>query len=533
MKSYIHCMKFYLIIPSLTLILCFACKQDITEEPSQDSHQEQHRPQFHFSPPAGWMNDPNGLVYHDGEYHLFYQHYPDSTVWGPMHWGHAVSTDLVHWEHLPIALYPDSMGYIFSGSAVADHLNTSGFGKDGKPPLVAIFTHHDMLGEKTGKQDIETQSIAYSNDNGRTWTKYDGNPVVKNPGIRNFRDPKVFWYASTNSAAGDSTGYWIMPIAASDHLDFYRSKDLRQWEKSGEFGQGHGAHGGTWECPDLFPLKSAGGQTKWILLQNMDRGAVNGGSGTQYFIGAFNGTTFINDHAADTTLWFDYGADNYAGVTWFNAPGDRRIFLGWMSQWFDYAQTVPTDRWRSAMTLPRELSLRETPHGLRLYQMPVNEVSVLRDGSVQLRDTTFQDTLTISKGHSLLELELEFMLSDTSLTETGFILKNAKGEQLIAGYNKVDKVFFIDRRNAGKSSFSTKFPRIDKAPYAASDTLNINAWIDVASVEVFVDDGRLAMTEIFFPNEDFMEVQVYSVGGKGRLESGRVFELKGIWYKKG
>lgn len=490
---------------------------------SQSGHYtEQHRPQFHFSPPSGWMNDPNGLVYHEGEYHLFYQHYPDSTVWGPMHWGHAVSKDLVHWEQLPIALYPDSMGYIFSGSAVVDHHNTSGFGKEGKPPLVAIFTHHDMKGEKAGKQDIETQSIAYSNDNGRTWTKYEDNPVVKNPGIRNFRDPKVFFH--------DSTSHWIMPVASGDHLDFYRSKDLKQWEKSGEFGQVHGAHGGTWECPDLFPLRTEDGQRKWILIQNIDRGAVNGGSGTQYFIGEFNGLTFVNDYKPDTTLWFDYGADNYAGVTWFNAPDDRRIFMGWMSQWFDYAQKVPTDTWRSAMTLPRELSLRKTSNGLQLYQMPVKEVSNLRENSIEIADTTFLDSITISEGHSLVELELTFDLSDTAITEAGFILKNSKNERLVVGCNRAEGNFLIDRRNAGKSSFSEKFPRIDKAPYAIEGSiLKLNAWIDVASIEIFVDDGRLAMTEIFFPNEDFTEVQLYCSGGKGRLVSGRVYRLKGIW----
>jgi fructan beta-fructosidase len=321
-----------------------------------------------------------------------------------------------------------------------------------------------------------------------------------------------------------------MPIASGDHLDFYRSADLKHWEKAGEFGQGHGAHGGTWECPDLFSIKTPDGIEKWILLQNMDRGAVNGGSGTQYFIGYFDGHTFINDHAPDTTLWFDYGADNYAGVTWFNAPDNRRIFLGWMSQWFDYAQTVPTDTWRSAMTLPRELSLRETSNGLQLYQIPVKEVSALRENSFEIGDTTFSNMITISDGHSLLELELEFDLTDTASSETGFILKNTKGEKLIVGYNKRDQIFFIDRRNAGKSSFSEKFPRIDKAPYAIDGSiLKIHAWIDVASVEIFVDDGRLAMTEIFFPNEDFKEVQVYSSGGKGRLRSGRVYGLKGIW----
>jgi fructan beta-fructosidase len=249
---------------------------------------ELHRPQFHFTPPSKWMNDPNGMVYHNGEYHLFYQHNPDTTVWAPMHWGHAVSKDLVHWEHLPIALYPDSLGMIFSGSAVVDHANTAGFGATGNPAMVAIYTYHDMDGEKAGRQDYQSQGIAYSLDNGRTWTTYQNNPVLKSPGIRDFRDPKVFWYEEGKK--------WVMSLAVADKISFYSSPDLKDWQLESHFGQNIGGHGGVWECPDLFKLPVEGtNQEKWVLLVSINPGGPNGGSATQYFVGDFDGNKFVLD----------------------------------------------------------------------------------------------------------------------------------------------------------------------------------------------------------------------------------------------
>ena len=250
---------------------------------------EKHRPQFHFTPEANWMNDPNGMVYYEEEYHLFYQYYPKGNTWGPMHWGHAVSTDLVHWEHLPIALYPDKHGLIFSGSAVVDWKNTSGFGKDNKPPLVAIFTYHDLEKERAGlEDDFQTQGIAYSNDKGRTWTKYEGNPVIANPGVRDFRDPKVIWHEDSKQ--------WVMVVTALDHLMIYGSENLRDWSLLSTFGKEIGSHDGVWECPDLFPLKDENGKEHWVILQNMNPGNPNGGSGLQYFIGHFDGKEFtINE----------------------------------------------------------------------------------------------------------------------------------------------------------------------------------------------------------------------------------------------
>ena len=508
-------MKYLLI--GLLVALFFACQS----QQKTNTYNEQHRPQFHFSPQKGWMNDPNGLVYLDGEYHLFYQHYPDSTVWGPMHWGHAVSTDLTHWQHLPIALYPDSLGYIFSGSAVLDENNTSGFGTATQKPLVAIFTYHNIEWEKAGRKDRESQGIAYSLDKGRTWTKYAQNPVLKNQGDVDFRDPKVFWYAATKR--------WIMPLATGNHLDIYTSANLKNWEKASEFGKNDGAHGGVWECPDLFPLQTKDGTEKWVLIQNIGRGAVNGGSGTQYFVGSFDGKTFKNDNPPAQTLWLDYGADNYAGVTWFNAPNDRRIFIGWMSNWDDYATKVPTKSWRSATTVPRELSLQATEEGFRLFQKPVVELEKLRGNKTTLAAQKFDNLLPISNNSVLKEVTMVFDLSKSSAKEMGFNISNAKNEFVRVGYDTVKKEFYVDRRKSGKTAFSERFAQKHTAPYVAGKILTIRALIDKLSVEVFVDNGRIVFTDLFFPNEDFTRLDLFSAVGQTQLVRAEVYDLKSIW----
>lgn len=329
------------------VFVLFSCGTANNQEPAIDElYNEQHRPQIHFSPKEKWMNDPNGMVYLNGNYHLFFQYHPGSTIWGPMHWGHAISKDLIHWDEQPIALYPDSLGTIFSGSAVLDFNNTSGFGKDGKIPLIAIFTHHDTIGAKARTNNYQSQSIAYSLDEGKTWTKYANNPVVKNPGIRDFRDPKVMWYEDGKK--------WVMTLATKDRVTFYSSKNLKEWTKESEFGETVGAHGGVWECPDLFPLKYKGDNV-WVLMVSINPGGPNKGSATQYFTGKFDGKNFTPFQT--DTRWIDYGTDNYAGVTWSNTR-DRKIFLGWMSNW-QYARVVPTEKWRSAMTVPRDLNLEK------------------------------------------------------------------------------------------------------------------------------------------------------------------------------
>jgi len=526
-------MKKAIALASLCAVLCGCDGRQSRQEETAATEQkdaaqkdqataEPHRPQFHFTPPTGWMNDPNGMVYHNGEYHLFYQHNPDSTVWGPMHWGHAVSRDLFRWEHLPIALYPDSLGTIFSGSAVVDVNNTSGLGTPQNPPLVAIFTYHHAEGEKAGRKDFQTQGLAYSTDNGRTWKKYEGNPVLPNPGIRDFRDPKVSWHEPSKS--------WVMILAVADHVELYGSKNLKSWQKLSRFGKTYGAHGGVWECPDLFPLP-LDGQPKWVMLVSINQGGPNGGSATQYFTGNFDGKTFTPDAPAATTRWLDYGKDNYAGVTWADVPASdgRRLFMGWMSNW-QYANVVPTASWRSAMTVPRELSLRRTPAGVRLFSLPAKELASLRGESVTLKGRTVNGEAGLAPEVSFPATPAEIVLTFDSLQagkDFGVVLANGRGQQLRIGYEPGAKRFYVDRSQAGNTDFSKDFTGKHTAPArTASGPVTLHLLVDVASVELFADDGEMVMTEIFFPDAPLNQLKLFSRDAPVRLTGGQVTAIK-------
>lgn len=519
----------YLNILLLLVIILFSCQKSAPIMDVNTLYQESHRPQFHFSPPQKWMNDPNGMVYYNNEYHLFYQHYPDSTVWGPMHWGHAVSKDLVHWENLPIALYPDKNGWIFSGSAVIDWKNTSGLGKDGQAPLIAIFTEHNADVEKAGQIDFQNQSIAFSNDNGRTWTMYEGNPVLKNPGIRDFRDPKVSWYE-----AGQK---WIMTLAVQDHIAFYASPDLKNWTHESDFGKDSGAHGGVWECPDLFPLQIEGSDsTKWVLLVSINPGGPNRGSATQYFIGNFDGKTFTNDNPPASTLWVDFGRDDYAGVTWSDIPkaDGRRLFLGWMSNW-QYANVVPTDTWRSAMTIPRQLTLQHTPLGLRLFSTPAKELEKLRDKAASLKAQEIKGLQDVTKqlGFAPTQMEaiLEIELPEGSAANVGIELSNSKSETYRIGYDAAKPAFYSDRTKAGKQAFSDVFAdQLTVMPRMVNgNTLQLHVFFDRASAELFADGGASVMTDIYFPNEDFNQIKLFSENGAVQLKKADFYNIKSIW----
>lgn len=520
---------YYFLLPILLLLA--SCKKPIpvTNVDAGALYSETHRPQFHFSPQAKWMNDPNGMVYYKGEYHLFYQYYPDSTVWGPMHWGHAVSKDMTHWEQLPIALFPDENGWIFSGSAVVDWKNTSGLGKDGQPPLIAIFTLHNSTQEKAGRIDFQTQGMAFSNDNGRTWTKYKENPVLKNPGIRDFRDPKVSWHESSQQ--------WIMTLAVQDHIAFYASPDLKNWTHQSDFGKDSGTHEGVWECPDLFPLTVEGSnEKKWVLLVSINPGGPNGGSATQYFVGNFDGKTFTSDNPAPTTLWMDYGRDNYAGVTWSDLPKEdgRRILMGWMSNW-QYATIVPTNKWRSATTVPRQLTLQNTPAGLRLYSTPVKELEPLRGEAVTLKAQPLMDVMDITKqlnfAAAQMEAIVEIELPQGSAANVGIELFNTKNETYRIGYDAAKKQFYSDRTNAGKDAFSDVFANnVTVAPRLINgNTIELHVFFDRASAELFADKGATTMTDIFFPNEDFRGAKLYAENGKVALKVATFYNLKSIW----
>ncbi len=493
-------------------IACCLLFARIDAQQSAQPYKDLYRPQIHFSPRKSWMNDPNGMVYYKGTYNLFFQYYPDSTVWGPMHWGHATSKDMVHWQEQPIAIFPDSLGSIFSGSAVADVNNTSGFGKNGQTPLVAIYTNHDPVGEKAHHNNFQTQSIAYSLDEGKTWVKYEHNPVLANPGITDFRDPKVRWYEAGKK--------WIMTLATKDRITFYSSHNLKEWAKESSFGEDRGAHGGVWECPDLFPLTYEG-KTVWVLLVSINPGAPNGGSGTQYFTGTFDGHTFV---PSDNQLkWIDYGTDDYAGVTWSNT-GNRVVFLGWMSNWI-YGQVVPTQAWRSANTIPRELSLRKINGNYYLASEPVKELN-------SLVTATKTATAVDGKGYSYPgKLNGAFRISFTAnnLADHQIILSNDVGEKLIVGYEKNAKQFYIDRSKSGKTDFEPSFANRQVAPrIATSADCAITLYVDASSVELFADNGLTVMTSIMFPSKPYDGFSIQA-GEKMSIQNLSVSELRSIW----
>jgi fructan beta-fructosidase len=507
-----------LALTSLTMI--YACQPEETSIAENVSYNEIHRPQFHFSPKEMWMNDPNGMVFDGKEYHLFYQYNPNDVVWGPMHWGHAVSSDLVHWNHLPVALYPDSLGTIFSGSAVLDEQNTSGLGSEDNPPLVAIYTYHDTLKASAGRNDYQTQGLAFSIDAGRTWEKYKRNPIVHNPGIIDFRDPKVFWYEPARE--------WLMILAVKDHVEFYSSPNLIDWKKRGEFGQEFGNHGGVWECPDLFPLVVDGEDTrKWVMIVSINPGGPNGGSATQYFVGDFDGVQFTCDSDPANVSWLDYGPDNYAGVTWSNTPDNRRLFLGWMSNWA-YANQVPTNPWRSANTIPRELYLARIGGSLHVRSKVVPELKNIISSGKSFPSILLSDSIDLTVG---LDFDVSTSILDGVIDadDFGIELSNSIGQRLRVGYSSGENQFFVDRGNAG-NDFSEKFNPVSYAPRMASDRkIRFNLVIDVSSIEVFFDDGTTVTTSLFFPDQKFDRLKIFAASKPITVDSLRIRKVSSIW----
>ncbi len=406
---------------------------------------EEFRPTSHFTPAKNWMNDPNGLLFYKGKYHLFFQHNPSGILWGNMSWGHAVSADLFHWEHLPVAIpYTDTTG-MFSGSAVVDFTNTSGFGSLDNPPMVAIYTVHQ------NDESNQSQHIAYSLDEGLTWTKYANNPVL-DLGMKDFRDPKVTWDAVNN--------HWLMTIAKPKEfkIAFFSSLDLKSWKHLSDFGP-LGATGGVWECPDLFSLTTPSGKVKWVLLVSLNPGGVAGGSGTQYFIGEWDGNTFTTDQSS--TLWIDYGRDNYAGVTFNHAPNNRRIFLGWMCNW-DYAAKLPSPIWRTSMTTPRELALIEVNNKILLTSEPIAETTALHDDSFAI---TADKDAVITIGDAPRQVTIEF--------------------------NATTKKISIDRSGAWYDGIEDV---VQASPAIELQEFTIRTVIDHGSLELFIPEAGLAMT---------------------------------------
>jgi fructan beta-fructosidase len=476
-----------------------------------EEYREPLRPGFHFTPARNFMNDPNGLVYYKGEYHLFYQHNPFGPTWGHMSWGHAVSTDMLHWNHLPIALREEAGVMIFSGSVVVDRNNSSGLcrpeGAD-RSCLVAIYTGHGH-----GRQ---TQNLAYSNDRGRTWTKYAGNPVL-DLGLKEFRDPKVFWHEATRR--------WIMlAVLADQHkVRFFGSADLARWETSSDFGPA-GATGGVWECPDLFALPVDGdpANVRWVLDVDINPGGVAGGSGGQYFVGTFDGLRFVNDNPPGQTLWVDYGKDFYATTSFSDIPASdgRRIWMGWIGNWL-YANKEPTVVWRGAQSIPRQLALRHVAGGVRLAQVPITEMNALRATSAPAVVTR-----TVALPGSA-EIEIEFARGDW--LDAGFRLTNAGGEEVVVGVTSQPLEVFVDRRNSRATAFDEAYPGRHAGPVRwRDDKISLRVLFDRSVLELFANAGETVITERVYPIRPFDRLELLP-GGAASTAPARLWELQSVW----
>ena len=468
------------------------CWKELKMSDSFDmTNKEKFRPVYHHTPAYGWMNDPNGMFYKDGVYHLYFQYNPYGSVWGNMHWGHSTSTDLMHWKFEGCAIVPDAWGAIFSGSCVVDHENTAGFGKEA---VVAFYTS----AKASPWGDVQSQSMAYSLDNGKTFVKYEGNPILTSS-EKDFRDPKVFWYAPGK--------HWVMMLAVGQHMEIYSSVNLKKWKKESEFGAMQGAHGGVWECPDLVEIPVEGTrEKKWVLICNLNPGGPFGGSAAQYFVGSFDGKKFVNESPTQTK-WMDWGKDNYATVTWNNAPDGRCIALGWMSNW-QYANNVPTRQYRSANTLARDLTLYREGQELYLKSTPSVEVKKARGKKVSI------PSFRVSEKHEIVNLfeekqgayEVEILIQNAGASKIAFCLLNDKGEKVSMYYDLNRKQFVMDRSESGTVDFSKDFPAVTVAPANVDKELTLRLFVDRSSIEAFGEDGKFVMTNLVFPSQPYVKM---------------------------
>lgn len=473
---------------------------------------DQFRPDMHFTPAFGWMNDPNGLVYINNEYHLFYQYYPFGTKWGPMHWGHATSIDLIHWTHLPPALLPDEMGMCFSGSAVIDSQNTSGlFNQTSRSNVVAFYTA--CLQPEGATSGVQSQAMASSLDGGLTWQKYANNPILPNPNIPDFRDPKVIWY--------ESGQYWVMVITLGQSVGFYRSEDMASWVKTGEFGAAEGAHDEQpWECPDLFPIQLEGtDEFYWILIVGVQNGSHAGGSGTQYFIGQFDGMTFHNCNPQETILWLDFGRDYYAAQTWSDTLDNKRLSIAWMSNW-QYANEVPTVQWRSAMSAPRELTLVNVNGKLRLQsKLPTLwQLEVKTPLVIHLRELPIEQTLELMQ-----QYHSGILMFDLELNENSSIRFNPFGNESVSYLvHRTDQSITVKTNRqvnvVGEDKYQETFGYESEIVFEHEGKLSCNIIIDRCSCELFLADGIICLTDLAFTDLD-KSFNFQSVEGRGVLSN--------------
>ena len=462
-------------------ISTFSCWKNMSFSDTFDmQNREQYRPVYHHTPAYGWMNDPNGMFYKDGVWNLYFQHNPYGSQWENMTWGHSTSTDLVHWKFQGDPVQPDALGTVFSGSAVVDKENTSGFGKGA---VIALYT---SAGES------QTQSLVYSTDNGKTFHKFEGNPVITS-NVPDFRDPHVFW--------NEDIKKWNMILAAGQHMEIYTSDNLKDWKLESSFGEKYGNHGGVWECPDLMKLKVRGtDKEKWMLICNINPGGPSGGSATQYFVGDFDGYKFTCESKPEVTKWMDYGKDHYATVTFDNAPEGRRVAIAWMSNW-QYANQVPTQQYRSGNSIPRDLGLFEYKGETYCSVVPSPEMTAARSKKAGKKLTESCEMVVNLKGNATITLS------------------NDKGEKVVMNYDAKAETFSMDRTKSGKVDFSKDFAAVTKAPtYGKISQLRI--FIDKSSIEALDADGKMSMTNLVFPSKPYNKV---TVKGKGKYQ---VYDIK-------
>ncbi len=470
---------------------------------------ELYRPSYHHTPQYGWMNDPNGMFYADGTWHLFFQYGPYGSTWNNMTWGHSTSTDLTHWTRRGNAISPDGLGTVFSGSAVIDKTGSAGFGENA---VVALYTQDDLT---------QMQSLSYSTDGGETFSAYAGNPVLVLP--YEARDPKVFRH--------EQTGKWIMVLAsAPEHeVEFYSSDNLSDWTFESRFGRGYGCQDGVWECPDMMELGIRGTDEKrWVLVCNINPGGPNGGSATQYFTGTFDGHEFVCDTAPEVTRWADYGKDHYAAVSWNNAPDGRHTMIAWMSNW-QYAAVVPTVQYRSADTLPRDAELfRDDTGALRLALSPAEEVGKIRGKAVSFGsfNVSANGVRKAIPESARWAYELDLDINAGGADRVYITLSNAKGEKTEMVFDPGTSTLSMDRSASGITDFSPDFPCATAAPCPAGKTLGLRLFFDHSSIEVFESLGRFAMTNLVFPTLPYDGISFRSEGGRARITSAKIYEMK-------
>lgn len=472
-------------------------------------NRDKFRPLYHHTPLYGWMNDPNGMFYKDGEYHLYYQYNPYGSMWGNMHWGHSSSKDLIHWEHHPVAIAPNGLGAVFSGNSVVDKDNTAGFGEN---TVVSLYT-------SAGVSQI--QSMAYSRDNGKTFHIYEGNPVIT--ADEESRDPNIFWHAES--------GKWILVLAHALAKDMwiYSSPDLKNWTKESAFGQGYGCQDGVWECPDLLHLPVRGTDLKkWVLICNINPGGPFGGSASQYFTGEFDGKNFICDTAPEVTKWMDYGKDHYATVSWSNAPEGRHTVIAWMSNW-QYANNVPTQQYRSANSLPREIELYQGEDGgYYIATTPSPETLALR-GKKAVKHKPFSAgknkvTHKLPTANSgVCEINLE--VNARNAGQIHITLANDNGEQTTMTYDMTQKTFAMDRTKSGLTEFSKDFPAVTVAPAPGGKKQHLRLFIDRCSIEAFEGDGRFVMTNLVFPENPYTTISISTDNNKCKVEDLTIYPI--------